>query len=91
MRKVQKEVGQIWTPNVLHDIDDYDHDDKYDHDDDYDHDDGRCVVVIMMIKMIRMKPVCKLLEHLSCDEVTGQLKVAKVGRKSVLDQLLQLV
>ena len=84
MRKVQKEVGQIWTPNVLHDIDDYDHDVNFDHDDgnvggDNDYDE------------IRMKPVCKLLEHLSCDEVTGQLKVAKVGRKSVLDQLLQLV
>ena len=90
MRKVQKEVGQIWTPNVLHDIDDYDHDVNFDHDHDYDHDDGS-VGGDNDYDDIRMKPVCKLLEHLSCDEVTGQLKVTKVCRKSVLDQLLQLV
>ena len=49
------------------------------------------VVLMMVLVMVLPIPVCKLLEHLPGDEVTGQLKVTKVRRKSVLDQLLQLV
>ena len=49
------------------------------------------VAMMTMVVMVLPIPVCKLLEHLPGDEVTGQLKVTKVRRKSVLDQLLQLV
>ena len=49
------------------------------------------MLVMMVVVVVLPIPVCKLLEHLPRDEVTGQLKVTKVCRKSVLDQLLQLV
>ena len=44
-----------------------------------------------MMRMRRRVPVCQFLEHLSCNQVTGQLQVSEVRGKAVLDQLLQLV
>ena len=44
-----------------------------------------------MMRMRRRMPVCQFLEHLSCNQVTGQLQVSEVRGKAVLDQLLQLV